>query len=127
MAIILRGVYAVIYRACVFMLVQFVFLLVLFGAFFMTWRRARQQVISLREALSWSVLWIGAAVVVVLPQTASTVAHFFGVGRGADFVVYGSIIALFLLVFRVFIMLEQLERKLTQMVQRDALKDVLKK
>ncbi|MFA4955068.1 MAG: DUF2304 domain-containing protein [Patescibacteria group bacterium] len=108
------------------MLIQFVILAVLIGALFMTWKRARQGVISFVEALAWSLLWIGAGVVVLLPQTATLVANFFGVGRGADFVIYGSVVLLFVLVFQIFISLDRLERKLTEMVRREALKDLPK-
>jgi hypothetical protein len=92
----------------------------------MTWRRAKQNVISRREALVWSLLWMAAAIVVLLPQTATTIANVFGVGRGADFVIYASVVLLFILVFRIFISMEQLERKLTDMVRRDALRDLPK-
>jgi hypothetical protein len=105
------------------MLIQFVFIAVLVCALTMTWRRATQDVISRREAVAWSVLWFGAAVVILLPQTTTVVANFFGVGRGADFVLYGAVILLFVLVFKLFVAMDSLERKLTDVVRRDALRD----
>jgi hypothetical protein len=48
------------------------------------------------------------------------------VGRGSDFVIYGSVVLLFVLVFKIFIALDQLEKKLTEMVRRDALRDLPK-
>lgn len=108
------------------MLIQIVFVLALAGALAVTWRRARQQVISRKEALLWSIVWIGAAVVVLLPKTATLVANFFGVGRGADFIIYGSVAVLFFLIFKIFVALDGLERKLTEIVRKDALQDVPK-
>jgi len=108
------------------MRIQFVFVAVLLGALYATWKRARQNVISRREAFAWSVVWLGATVVVVLPQTATMVAHFFGIGRGADFILYGSVIALFFLIFKIFLAVDKLERELTEVVRRDALKDFKK-
>lgn len=105
------------------MLIQFVLIAVLGIALLVTWRRASQDAISRVEALIWSVLWIGAGVIVLLPQTTTAVAHFFGVGRGADFVIYGSVVALFVLVFKLYISLERLERTITKLVQHEALKD----
>lgn len=103
------------------MLIQIVFILALVVAFAVTWRRAKQNVISRLEALAWSCAWILAAVVILLPQTTSVVARFFGVGRGVDFVVYASIIVLFFLVFKIFIALDKLEHEMTELVRRDAL------
>lgn len=108
------------------MLIQFVLIAILLGALYVTWRRMRQGVINLGEAVLWSVLWVGAGTVIALPQTATLVANFFGVGRGSDFVIYGSVVILFILVFKVFVALDQLEKKLTEMVRRDALRDLPK-
>lgn len=106
------------------MLIQFVLIAALAIALVVTWRRVMQNVISRREAFVWSLAWIGAGVVILLPQTATVVANFFGVGRGADFIIYGSVITLFFLVFKIFVALDALDRKLTDIVRKDALKDV---
>ncbi len=106
------------------MLIQIVLVGVLALALLMTWRRAWQAVISRLEALVWSVLWIGATIIVLLPQTTTTVAHIFGVGRGVDFILYTSVVILFVLVFKIFITLERLERTFTELIRREALKDI---
>jgi small membrane protein len=103
------------------MLIQIVLIVALIIALFVTWKRARQNVISRLEAFGWSVAWIAAAVVIILPQTTTTVANFFGVGRGVDFVLYASVISLFFLVFNIFIKLDRLDRKLTDVVRKVAL------
>ena len=108
------------------MLIQIVLLFIIASALLMTWKRARQRVITLREALAWSLLWVGAGIGIALPWTTTRVANFFGVGRGSDFVIYGSVILLFVLVFKMFIALDKLDRKLTDIVRRDALKDLPK-
>jgi small membrane protein len=109
------------------MLIQFVLIIALVVALFVTWKRAYQNVISRLEAFMWSVAWIVAAGVIILPQTTTTVANFFGVGRGVDFVLYASVITLFFLMFNIFIKLDRLDRKLTDVVRKDALKDVEEK
>lgn len=109
------------------MLIQIILTIVLLAALVMTWRRVGQRVISVREGLAWSLLWIAAGVVIVSPQISTRVANFFGVGRGSDFVIYGSVILLFILVFKIFVALESLERKLTGLVRREALKDLPEK
>lgn len=106
------------------MLIQFVLIVSLALALYMTWRRAKQGVISWREALGWSALWVVAGAVILLPQTTTTVANFFGVGRGVDFVLYASVVTLFFLVFKIFLSLDRLERRLTDVVRKDALKEL---
>ncbi len=106
------------------MLIQVILLAILFGACVMTWKRARERVISRREALAWSLLWIAAGFGIALPWTTTRIANFFGVGRGSDFVLYGSVLLLFVLVFKLFIVLDTLDRKLTEIVRRDALKEL---
>ena len=106
------------------MLIQIVLIVSLIIALVVTWKRAKQAVISWREALGWSVLWVIAAVVILLPQTTTTVANFFGVGRGVDFVLYASVVTLFFLVFKIFLTLDRVERRLTDVVRKDALKEL---
>ena len=109
------------------MLIQIVLLIILLVALGLTWKRARQEVISRSEALVWSLVWMAAGGVILLPQTTTLVANFFGVGRGVDFILYGSVVTLFLLVFKLFVTLDQLDRKLTELVRREALKDLIDK
>lgn len=104
------------------MLIQFILVAAMLVALYVTWKRARQNVISTREAIGWSVIWVGAGVVVALPDTASAVARIFGVGRGVDLVLYASVAVLFLLVFKVFIQHERMERMLTELVRLEALR-----
>ncbi|MFH1078415.1 MAG: DUF2304 domain-containing protein [Patescibacteria group bacterium] len=108
------------------MLIQLILVVSMVLALAMTWRRARQDVIAKREALAWSALWVAAAVVVLLPSVASRAASLVGVGRGADLVVYASVVVLFMLVFKLFIQHQKLERNLTDLVRREALKDLVR-
>ena len=96
------------------------------AALFITWRRAWQRVLRLGEALVWSVVWGGAAVTISLPMVSGRLATMFGVGRGADFIVYSSVALLHLLVFRLFVDNVRMERQLTLIVRREALRDLPK-
>jgi len=107
------------------MIIQFLLSLSILGALAMTWRRQRQQAIRLREAAAWSLLWVGALVVTWWPGVSSRVANLVGIGRGADLVVYASIVILLVLVFRLHVAHEKLERQLTEIVRSDALKRVM--
>ncbi|MCG5053890.1 MAG: DUF2304 family protein [Myxococcales bacterium] len=106
------------------MLVQIVFVPVLLAALMVTWRRAIQRVIKLSEAFVWTLIWGGAAVTISLPGVSSTLARIAGVGRGVDFIVYASVAVLYLLVFRLFVEHVRVERQLTLIVRREALRDL---
>jgi hypothetical protein len=73
--------------------------------------------------LFWVAFWILVSVITLLPQTTSIVAAMVGVGRGADLVIYASLIVLFYLVFRVFVKIEDTEREITKLVRKIALED----
>lgn len=105
------------------MLIQLLLTAILIAMLLITMRRASQGVIPWPEAVGWSVLWVLAAVVVLLPQTTSIIANLIGVGRGVDVVLYVSITLLFVLVFRLFLTLDRLDQTLTELVRRDALRD----
>ncbi|GMU25379.1 DUF2304 family protein [Patescibacteria group bacterium] len=93
-------------------------------AVMLTWKRARERVIRIHEAVLWSAVWLIAAIVILLPNTTTTIANLLGVGRGVDLVLYASVVALFFLVFKLFITVDGLEKKLTDLVRRDALRDL---
>jgi small membrane protein len=72
----------------------------------------------------WILFWAAAGFVAIMPQTTDVVAAFFGVGRGADAVIYIALILLFLLVFRMYVHIEEVEGELTQLVRKLATKDI---
>lgn len=104
------------------MLIQFILILGFGLALYVTWKRLYQRVIPLAEALAWSVVWVGGIAVTLIPKITERLASVFGVGRGVDLVVYAAVAVLFFLVFKLFVSLERLERKLTDVVRNDALK-----
>lgn len=90
-----------------------------FGAAVSRFRRGN---LAFRQLLLWSLFWAAVIAVVLRPETASVLARNLGVGRGADVVVYLSIVALFYLVFRMFARLEDHERHITELARTLALK-----
>lgn len=71
--------------------------------------------------LFWIVFWCATGLVAILPQTTDVIARVVGVGRGADVVIYASLLALFYLVFRIYVKIEQVEREVTGLVRKLAL------
>lgn len=100
------------------MVIQVLLIAMLTAAFVLTWRRSRQGALSRLGAFLWSALWIAAIVVVLRPEVATFFASLVGVGRGADAVMYVSVIVLFYLVFRIFLRLDKLDRDITLLVRK---------
>ena len=69
----------------------------------------------------WILFWFAVGGVALVPEATTTVAGWFGVGRGVDFLFYLGFLALFYLMFRLFVRLEGLEQEITRLVRELAL------
>ncbi len=104
--------------------IQWVLILIAAAAVMGAVVRFRRGGMTLKPLVLWLIFWAAAVVVVLRPETASGVARIFGVGRGADVVVYLAIAVAFWLLFRLFAKIEDLERRMTKLVRELALKDL---
>lgn len=89
--------------------------------------RFRAKQLAAGATTLWVVLWLGAGFVVIEPNSTTTVAHLFGVGRGADLVVYVALSVIFFLLFRLMVRFEKMQHDLTQLTREIALRDEEKK
>ena len=89
--------------------------------------RYKDKKISLREFSFWSVIWIGIMVLSVFPEALSTISKYFGIERPIDLVVYGSIVLLFYLIFRLYVRIEQTDQSITKLVRMIAIERGKKK
>lgn len=92
-------------------------------AIFNAWRAYNSGSLDRRKLLWWTVFWLIAAVVILLPQTTTLLANLLGVGRGADLVLYFSVVLLFYGVFAISRKVDRLDRHLTELVRQVALGD----
>lgn len=106
---------------------QVLLLVIIFFALTRVLLRSREKNISIRSALFWVTIWTLAAVGTILPQTTSVIAHLVGVGRGADVVTYISLLLLFYLVFRIYVMMEEIRHDLTSIIRQIALQNPKKR
>jgi len=86
--------------------------------------RFRKGGLPVVHLVIWFLFWAAVIVAVLRPSTTSAVASWVRVGRGADLVMYLSVVALFYLLFRLFGKIEELERQITRVVRAAALKDL---
>lgn len=87
----------------------------------------RQKNLNIANFTFWGAIFIAAIVGVINPYITSDIARVLGIGRGADVVIYFSIVILFYLIFRLTIALEELRYEITQIVREIALKNDKKK
>lgn len=85
-------------------------------------RRYRQKRIGTLSVLLWLPLWGVVAAVILFPNITMVAARLLGIGRGADLVLYLSVIAILYLLFRVGVRLERIDREITQIVRTLALR-----
>ncbi len=71
----------------------------------------------------WSLFWVVAAVVVLLPNSTAYLAKLVGIGRGADLVVYVSLAGIFFIIFRLMMKIELLNKDITKLTRKIALED----
>jgi len=76
-----------------------------------------------REGIGWSLVWFCAAVAIIKPELTDTVARALGIGRGADIVMYCSVVTMMVGFMVVYVRLRRLQRELTLVVRHLALRE----
>ena len=107
--------------------IRLLLVLFLLFAFSRVVLRRKEGAISLGSFLFWAGVWSLAAVGIIRPDFTTYIAQSIGIGRGADVVIYLSILIIFYLLFRTHIMIENLHHEITQIIREIALKDARKK
>lgn len=71
----------------------------------------------------WALLWVAAGLAIARPEITRVVARALGIGRGADLVLYCSVVAMALGFLWVHGRLQELRRELTVLVRELAIRD----
>ena len=79
--------------------------------------RARDKKLSLWGVLFWVGLFATIIVLALMPKVMTWVSRLAGIQRGVDLFIYLSIIALFYMVFRIYIALEKLSQEITTAIR----------
>jgi hypothetical protein len=93
----------------------------------------------LRDLLHWSrspaslaarvvrlAVWLGAAVAIVVPGLVQGFAEVLGIGRGADVVLYVSVLAFVWAAFYLYARCLRLEREITALTRHLAIRDAIR-
>ena len=79
--------------------------------------------LTARVGIAWIVFWLGAAAIIVVPDSTSRIAALLGIGRGADLVLYISILLLFFGLFLTYLRFRRIDEQLTKIVRHLAIRD----
>lgn len=107
-------------------LVQLILIFFLIFALTRVVLRYRGGQLTALEFGFWSLLFFLAAVGVLAPELTTKVATVLGIGRGADLAVYTSIVVLFYLVFRIYVVIEDVRQEITELIRQIALEKTKK-
>ncbi|NUM25137.1 MAG: DUF2304 family protein [Candidatus Buchananbacteria bacterium] len=99
------------------MIIKFIIILFVLVALWRTFWRFKKNDITVQELVIWSVFWLVVAAATLVPKETDTIAQFVGVERGADLLVYLSILVLFFVVFKIIVKLEKIDRDITKLVR----------
>ena len=101
--------------------IQFVLLAFVLTALLKVIHSYQQRRMRTLNFLFWTLVWLGTAAIIIFPDATSFVAHILGIGRGADLIIYASLLVSFYLIFRIHLMLARLEQEITEIVRAIAL------
>lgn len=101
-----------------------IFVILILWKLFRQWQ---QEKMTLGIFLAWCFLWLAILLVFWQPEITSYLANFLGIGRGADLIVYLSIVVIFYLIFRIFVRLNKTDQQITKLVREDAIRNVEKR
>lgn len=85
--------------------------------------RYREKRIGLLTTLVWCAVWMGIVTFVWWPRVSDIIANSIGVGRGVDALLFVAVIILFYGAFRLYIKIDFIERQLTDLVRKIALRE----
>lgn len=89
--------------------------------------RYRRGELSSSETIFWCTFWLLIIGATLSPRTTDEIARYVGVERGADLLVYLSVIFLFFLVFKIFVQIHKIEQDITKIIRKIALEETEQK
>lgn len=90
-------------------------------------RQRQAHKMSPSSFVIWFLLWLAVVVAFWQPDATTYLANWLGIGRGSDLVIYLSVLAIFYLLFKIFVRLNKIDSEITKIVRKDALKDEQKR
>lgn len=105
------------------MAIQFLLLLAVLAALFYFIRQQHGVRLQAGKRLAFVAFLMFTAYAVVRPNDVTWVAHKVGVGRGADLVLYATVVAFVFVVINFYLRTREMERRITELARAVALRD----
>lgn len=80
---------------------------------------------SRREGVFWTMLWLASAATLLWPDLTRMLARQLGIGRGADLLLYCTVVVGLVGFLMFYVRLRRLRRELTLLVRQLAIKDAV--
>jgi hypothetical protein len=104
-------------------LFQILALVVVVGLLVLTLVAAVRGWFTRRETILLSALWLAAGVAIVWPGVTKAIANLLGIGRGADLLLYCSVVVMMVGFVMIYARLRRIRRELTLLVRHMAIRD----
>jgi hypothetical protein len=100
-------------------------LILAFGIFAISrsYLRYKDRLLTLAGALFWSALWVLIILSVIFKEWTSSFSQYFGIGRGADLLLFGAVLFLSYLSFRLYVRVEEMRQDLTRLIRALAIRE----
>lgn len=90
-------------------------------AIILAFLRFREGKMTIGMLSLWILIWIGVIYVSLDPGATNLFASFAGIGRGLDVVLILGLFGCYYLIFKIYIMIENMEKEITGLVRELAL------
>jgi hypothetical protein len=84
--------------------------------------RFRDRAVNFKELAFWTLVWLGAIIIIFVPYKTTILAHLLGMERGFDAMALIAIMILFYAVYRLYIKTNETEQEITRLIRQIALK-----
>ena len=101
--------------------IQIILVIFVFFALSRAYLRYSEGKIKAAEFAFWIVIWVSAIAATLSPKIVGFFSNLIGIGRPADLIIYIAIILLFYLVFRSYVMIDEIDQKMTKIVRELAI------
>lgn len=103
------------------LMLQIIVSIFVFSNLWRIYSQMKSRKISTASFIWWLALWLVVLVVFWRPDSTGYLALALGVTRGADLMIYISVLVIFYLLFKIFVRLNKIEDSITRLVRQRAL------
>ena len=104
-------------------LFQFVFLLFIAVSLYRVIGKIKSGQLNFKESFVWVFVWTLGGIIIFNPGLSVRVSQIFGIGRGVDLVIYTSIIFLYYIAYKMYLKVDNLQKKLKDISTKIALNE----